>query len=172
MPDRVLAELGRAGDVRDASLDEIGVDVGGLRERETFDPVVHGGRMNRHGVESAGVHAELLGVPIAGHDIRTGNEGLRRYAVGQHARSAGAVRIDDRHIGVELRGHEGRLVSGRAGSDDHNAVHVRLPSSTRTYGAVVPTRCHQRISGRHDRHHDTLLVFSLTAETDYRHRRA
>ena len=69
---------------------------------------------DRHRVEAAGVHAELLGVAIAGHHVRTGDEGLRRYAVGQHARAAGAVRLDDRHIGVELGGDQGRLVSGRA----------------------------------------------------------
>ena len=55
-----------------------------------------------------------VGVPVAGHHVRTGDEGLGRNAVGEHARATGAVGLDDGDVGVQLGGHQRRLVTAPA----------------------------------------------------------
>ena len=109
----------------------------GLGLGEPLDPGVHGLRVDRYRLEAAGVDPELVGVPIAGHHLRAGDEGLRRHTVVEHAGAAGARRLDDRHVGVQLGGDQGRLVSGGPATNDHDSSHDAIvPASAPTTSRI------------------------------------
>jgi hypothetical protein len=107
-----------------ARLDELRLDVPGLGQRELLDPVVHRDRIHLDAGQTGRADAEALVVPIAGHHVRAGDEGLGRDAVGEHARTAGAVGLDERDVRVQLGGHQRRLVAARSAADDHNPAHT------------------------------------------------
>src|SRR6266508_1424187 len=155
--ERILAEPGAPRDELDTGLGQLRRDVAGLGGREPLDAAVHHRRIDRHRVQAARAHPELLGVPIAGDNVRAGDEGLGRDAVMQYARTAGALGLHDGDFRAQLRGHQRGLVAGRATPDDHYSTHGASMSSPGAHQDPDQTRS---------------AVFSLTAAADYRDRRA
>src|SRR5690606_15315344 len=135
VPQRVRTQPGPPEDELDAGLRELRRDVRGLSQGQALDPGVHGGSVKRRARRRVHPYAKAGAVAEFGHHPGRGDERLRRHTVGEHARSAGTLGLDDRDLRPQLGGHEGRLIPGRSTADDHHTRHGtpaepsrRLPS--------------------------------------------
>src|SRR5579859_2245980 len=129
---------------RDAVVCQAIADVGGLLRGQRLDAVVHRAQVD---IDLLGHHADadLRRVPEHRDTVARRDQRLARDAVGQHARAADSLALDQRDVRAELHRDQRGLVAGRAATDNRNTRHahdcpedalasVRSPAMTSSSG--------------------------------------
>ncbi len=104
------------------------MDVGGLRLGQRPHAVVDAGEVDaeRGRAELLGalhLDAQATGLRSVPGGLGGGDQGLGGHAVGQDGRTTDPVGVDDRDLGTQLRGHQGRFVSAGTAAELHDACH-------------------------------------------------